>query len=517
MKKIIAIILSIAVLCGSFVFIADAASYSTGSYTVNTSSGVNVRSGAGTSYSKVGAATNGTKFSVSKTSGSWGYTSSIKCTNGTKSGWVSLDYCKYNSTSSKTYYTLTYNANGGSGAPASQKVEKGKTFKISKTIPTRSGYSFLGWGAKNATIATISPNHEVTMSSNCTIYAVWASGSVKSSYSEPLTDSFCYYISPACATNSVLDVSSAGKNSNTNIQIWNNYYAKNQRWQAKKYGSGYYYFIDYNSGLVLDVHGGLALNGINVSTWTFNGSDAQLFRLISAGGGYYYIQSKINPAYYLDISGANSSNGTNVQLYRGNNSSAQKFKFTPVYNVNEAVKYAQTWTDNSGKIKEAGKYNSSIYNVYLPTDSKIVKFFSKYDGYDCTNYVSQCLLAGGLNTTTSWSPVYKGKSIDSVKGGITWVRPGELFPYLKNQGFESEAVKKDFSNIYKGDIIFLVSTSDNIAHHAMICTGKSDGMPIYCCHSTWTKDKKCYSGLFNQYGAVYVVHMSGMGTFKIKK
>ena len=67
----------------------------TGQYQVNTKSGVNVRKGAGTNYDKVDAAANGTKFKVSKVSGNWGYTSSIKCNNGTKAGWVCLDYCKY--------------------------------------------------------------------------------------------------------------------------------------------------------------------------------------------------------------------------------------------------------------------------------------------------------------------------------------------------------------------------------------------------------------------------------------
>lgn len=69
------------------------AAYTTGKYTVNTPSGVNVRKGAGTSYAKIGAAANGTQFSVTKISGSWGYTSSIQCTGGNKAGWVCLDYC----------------------------------------------------------------------------------------------------------------------------------------------------------------------------------------------------------------------------------------------------------------------------------------------------------------------------------------------------------------------------------------------------------------------------------------
>lgn len=70
------------------------AAYATGTYKVNTPSGVNVRRGAGTKYGVVDASPNGTTFNVTKINGSWGYTSSISCNNGKKSGWVCLDYCK---------------------------------------------------------------------------------------------------------------------------------------------------------------------------------------------------------------------------------------------------------------------------------------------------------------------------------------------------------------------------------------------------------------------------------------
>lgn len=85
----------------------NAAGYSTGKYQINTASGCNVRSGAGTNYSKLGAACNGTQFTVTKVSGSWGY-GTIKCTNGTKTGWVCLTYTKYlGSGSTGTTTTVT--------------------------------------------------------------------------------------------------------------------------------------------------------------------------------------------------------------------------------------------------------------------------------------------------------------------------------------------------------------------------------------------------------------------------
>ena len=45
-------------------------------------------------------------------------------------------------------YTLTYDANGGSGAPPSQTFTAGSAVTLSTVIPTRSGYNFAGWGIR---------------------------------------------------------------------------------------------------------------------------------------------------------------------------------------------------------------------------------------------------------------------------------------------------------------------------------------------------------------------------------
>lgn len=122
-KKVISVVLVIITIFSALAITASAASYSTGTYKVTASNGLNVRSGASTGYSIVGAATKGTQFYVSKTSGSWGYTSSIKCTSGTmKSGWVSLDYCskQSNSNSSRSTYNDVFASLKGSGYSLSQ-------------------------------------------------------------------------------------------------------------------------------------------------------------------------------------------------------------------------------------------------------------------------------------------------------------------------------------------------------------------------------------------------------------
>lgn len=46
-------------------------------------------------------------------------------------------------------YTISYNANGGYGAPASQTKTHGVTLTLSTAVPWRSGYTFLGWGTSS--------------------------------------------------------------------------------------------------------------------------------------------------------------------------------------------------------------------------------------------------------------------------------------------------------------------------------------------------------------------------------
>lgn len=71
-------------------------------------------------------------------------------------------------------YTISYNANGGSGAPGSQSVTAGGYTYLSSTIPSRSGYDFLGWSTSStATTASYKPGAYFTTSKSVTLYAVW--------------------------------------------------------------------------------------------------------------------------------------------------------------------------------------------------------------------------------------------------------------------------------------------------------------------------------------------------------
>lgn len=77
-------------------------------------------------------------------------------------------------------YTLNYNANGGSGAPAAQTVttvDNSHTFTISNTVPTRTNYRFDGWCENSGGTGTVyQPGGTYTISRSDptkTLYAKW--------------------------------------------------------------------------------------------------------------------------------------------------------------------------------------------------------------------------------------------------------------------------------------------------------------------------------------------------------
>ena len=77
-------------------------------------------------------------------------------------------------------YTVTYNANGGSGAPVAETFLSGQTMKISNITPVRSGYTFQGWSTSStATTTSYLPGNSYTNTTNVsiTLYAVWKVGS----------------------------------------------------------------------------------------------------------------------------------------------------------------------------------------------------------------------------------------------------------------------------------------------------------------------------------------------------
>lgn len=70
--------------------------------------------------------------------------------------------------------TITYDANGGTGAPAPTEKNRGSTAYLSSTRPAKVGYQFTGWAeSPDAATAQYQPGGSYTKDEDITLYAVW--------------------------------------------------------------------------------------------------------------------------------------------------------------------------------------------------------------------------------------------------------------------------------------------------------------------------------------------------------
>lgn len=82
-----------------------------------------------------------------------------------------------------TQYAITYNANGGTGAPSAQSKWHGEAITLSSTKPTRTGYSFQGWGTSAAdTTVDYQPGASYTTNAALTLYAIWKANTYTVTY-----------------------------------------------------------------------------------------------------------------------------------------------------------------------------------------------------------------------------------------------------------------------------------------------------------------------------------------------
>ena len=71
-------------------------------------------------------------------------------------------------------YTVSYNANGGIGAPGNQTKTFGQTLILSASRPVRVGYNFMGWSTAPSGGVNYHPGGNYTANTPITLYAVWS-------------------------------------------------------------------------------------------------------------------------------------------------------------------------------------------------------------------------------------------------------------------------------------------------------------------------------------------------------
>ena len=154
-------------------------------------------------------------------------------------------------------YKITYNANGGSGAPGVQYKNAGEAIQISSTKPTRTNYYFKGWGTSaSATTVAYTAKERYTADQSITLYAIWGT---------TLTYDIVYYANTTDTTVANMPKSQV-KTHGTNITLHSNVPTRGQyvfsHWDKAKDGSG----TNYQPGATYSTNADLNLYAI----WTRN-------------------------------------------------------------------------------------------------------------------------------------------------------------------------------------------------------------------------------------------------------
>ena len=106
---------------------------------------------------------------------------------------VYLTSASFTSDDAVKEYTLYFSANGGSGAPGSRTGEADSsgyaTITIPSTVPTRSGFTFLGWARSSSGSVAYEAGDEIEINKDTTLYAVWKQVTYSVTYDDNGADS----------------------------------------------------------------------------------------------------------------------------------------------------------------------------------------------------------------------------------------------------------------------------------------------------------------------------------------
>lgn len=194
-----------------------------------------------------------------------------------------------------------------------------------------------------------------------------------------------------------------------------------------------YYIKNKNSGKYLDVDHSIDKNGTNVLQWHYNGGVGQQWKLVHTGNGLYKLVSQVGSKNrVLDINKNDNKNRSNIDIWTDNNSGDRRFRIimnkdgysyrivSKCSNFTKAVTVESASCNDKANVFQF-QYNASNndewifepvngYSRELATNYATKNVYKSVPAYpnlrdmggDCANFVSQCMLAGGIHYQDNW-------------------------------------------------------------------------------------------------------------------
>lgn len=304
-------------------------------------------------------------------------------------------------------YTITYNANGGSGAPSKQTKSYGIALTLSSTKPSRTGYTFSRWNTKSDGSGT-SYNHgaSFTTNANTTLYAIWTINAYSVTYNANGGD-----------TRTV--PSKETKNYNTTFNLSSTKPRREgytfSKWNTKSDGTG----TSYNSGASFKITSNVTLYAIwTINTYTISynangGSNAPSKQTKTYGKTLELSSTKPTRVNYNFLCWSTSSTATTDTYSAGAN-------FTTDANTTLYAVWQLAYVNP--KITEFGvarySYNSETGSYTRSDTGTYAHVFFKWSTFhDVTNVTIEWSVGGVVKGSHTVTVSGKSGTVDEYIGG----------------------------------------------------------------------------------------------------
>lgn len=307
----------------------------------------------------------------------------------------------------KPTYTVSYNANGGSGAPGNQTKTWGSNLTLSSTKPTRSGYNFVGWGTSaSATSASYQPGGTYSSNSGITLYAIWQVAT-KITISVP---EFSYKVK--CDSNYKVTISSLGE---TLIPYYPGTIPENVNTNF------YYKLYDATKTVVSEVFGPFTGSSIANGTQTTDGATKFILPAEIMLSSLKNLSSTSEAIFYVKVCTGSDSFASDVTVMQQFRIELENFSYIQKgYKTSSEGSYSSSGVRNSSgqAIAQLGLQYPLCYIDQYPSGTvKLTKL--TVNGTDRTSSSSANISIEKTSSNTHWMTIALGTDIAPTNQSIS--------------------------------------------------------------------------------------------------
>ena len=311
-----------------------------------------------------------------------------------------------------------------------------------------------------------------------------------------------YVLESKLDSSKAIDVFASSMESDANIELWTKNGENNQKFKIEKDGSTYK-ITAYHSGLSMDVHEASSASGTNIKQCLFWGENnlAQKWQFQDAGDGYVYIRSMLGT--YVDacvyISNGVVSDGGNIWAYSFNGSDAQKWKLVP---TSCAHTYESWSVTKAASCTESG-IEKRTCTLCKNTDTRTISEL----GHNYVNGV--CSRCGGrdpnaqkpttpVNPEPNKNEVHFPKMTVYFQGQFSDVPANQWFTNNVANAFSFGLMKGNSATTFDpyGDVTVAEAVAMAARIHSIYTTGTENftqGTPWYQCYLDYAYQNKIIS------------------------